>query len=163
MINDFSDEVSVGGQGIRPCALAIIDDDSSRACLVARTLGLPVDETNFFFDAYTFLADPRLFQHRLYIISLDMEDIPALQLVKILRLRSDAGIVLMSQNIEPCSQKSAMAAGADRLIDISDGLHHLPAQVQAVADRLGGPTANGQAWPLQQAPRQAAARTGAVH
>ena len=163
MSNDFSDAILVGDKGIRPCALAIIDDDSSRACQVASTLGLPVDDTNFFFDAYTFLADPRLFQHRLYIISLDMEDIPALQLVKILRLRSDAGIVLMSQNIEPCSLKSALAAGADRLIDISDGLQHLPAQVQAAADRLGGPTANGQAWPLLRAPRQNATRTGAVH
>jgi two-component system, OmpR family, response regulator len=163
MINDFSDAVSVENKGMRPCALAIIDDDSTRACLIASTLGLPVDDTNFFFDGYTFLADPRLFHHHLYIINLDMEDIPALELVKILRLRSDAGIVLTSQNIEACTLKKAMAAGADRLIDIAAGIHHLPAQVQAVANRLTGLSAGGPAWPLQRPTRQAAAANGAMH
>jgi DNA-binding NarL/FixJ family response regulator len=160
MSDDFSEAQSGEVDELVPAWLAIVDHDITRSRAVASSLRLPMDDLDYFIDSYSFLADPQLFQYRVYLISIDMEDLSALELVKILRLRSSASVVLLTHNDDAATLAQAEAAGASALINISQGLHLLPEQLQAVYARRMDTLDGAAPWSTRVARPQAPAIGG---
>jgi two-component system, OmpR family, response regulator len=137
-----------------PKHLALIDDDAEYSEYLAQHLHERGMEVTVFNDSNTLLAqgDPSRFDF--YIVDLMLPGVDGVELINILRRRSDAGILVVSGRLGPEVFASVMNAGADMHLAKPVQFEQVALAVQAVQRRAGRNAAAPQTWKLDRRARE---------
>lgn len=96
-----------------PRTLALVDDDKEFGDFLAQYLRDQGVEVTVYPDSHLLLADPAGYGHGFYILDLMLPGISGLDLLKVLRLRTEVGILVVSGKLAPDVFESVLTAGAD--------------------------------------------------
>ncbi len=117
----------------------------SRTCILdgdvhySQELGACLDgkgiEVRTFSDSGAFLTSVDAFDHDFYLIDLDLPGVDGLEVVRLLRRRSEAGIVVVSSRPGDAVLDDALKAGADMLLAKPVPFERTLLAIQAVARR----------------------------
>jgi two-component system, OmpR family, response regulator len=137
-----------------PKHLALIDDDAEYSEYLAQHLRERGVEVTVFGDSNALLAesDPNRFDF--YIVDLMLPGVDGVELINILRRRSDAGILAVSGRLGPEVFASVMNAGADMHLAKPVQFEQVALAVQAVQRRAGRSAAAPQTWKLDRRARE---------
>jgi two-component system, OmpR family, response regulator len=149
-----------------PNSLALVDDDHDYAEFLGehlRSLGMGVRVFN---DSNDLLADVSAFEHDFYVVDLGLPGVDGVELIKILRRRTTAGVLVVSGRLGPEVFKHVLGAGADMYLAKPVQFEQVALAVAAVQRRSGAHAANGtaQVWKLDVRASELVAPDGArVH
>ncbi|HET9820667.1 MAG TPA: response regulator transcription factor [Burkholderiaceae bacterium] len=96
-----------------PAKLALIDDDAEYSDYLAQHLREMGVAVTAYRDANALLADPGAYGHDFYLVDLMMPGVDGVELIKILRLRTDSGILVVSGRLGAEAFNAVMTSGAD--------------------------------------------------
>ena len=131
-----------------PTSLALIEDDADYASYLAehlRELGIQVVH---FEQPTHFLATSAAYDHDFYVIDLGLPSIDGVELIKLLRLRTSAGILVVSGRSEPDVFASIVKAGADMYLAKPVNFDQVALAIEAVHRRSGRGRKAEQPWRL---------------
>jgi two-component system, OmpR family, response regulator len=145
-----------------PRTLALIDDDSEFTEYLAQHLRARGVEVQVFNDSNALLADDHAYAFDFYIVDLMLPGVSGVQLIKILRLRSDCGILVISGQVAPEAFSDVLGAGADMYLAKPVQFEQVALAVAAVYRRArsDGKAAQGN-WRLDRRQRELIAPDGA--
>lgn len=144
-----------------PRNLALVDDDVEYSEYLAQHLrGRGIDVT-VFDDSNALLAadDPHRFDF--YLVDLMLPGIDGVELIKVIRRRSDAGLLVVSGRLGPDVFASVMNAGADMYLAKPVQFEQVSLAIQAVQRRAGRDAAAAKPWRLDRAARELIVPDGA--
>ncbi|QHI97223.1 hypothetical protein GT347_04055 [Xylophilus rhododendri] len=102
-----------------------------------------------FDDSDDFLLSAEPFEHRLYVVDLQQRGVPGADLVRLIRRRSQAGLVALSA--APHAQfVQVLESGADCMVDRLAPAAHVEAVIAALRRRLEMAAAPSGPWKLKQ-------------
>ena len=145
-----------------PQRLALIDDDREYTEFLARYLrerGIAVD---VFDDSNRFLAHTDPYGYEFYVVDLMLPGIDGLDLIRILRLRTQAGVLVVSGRLDADVFTKVVDAGADMYLAKPVKFEQVEVAIKAVRRRATGVVSGSQPWRLDRRARQLAAPDGAV-
>ena len=96
-----------------PKTLALVDDDSEYVEFLAQYLREQGTCVSTYADGSDLLAEPGALDHDFFILDLMLPGVDGLELIKILRRRTRAGILVVSGQLAPDVFKNIVNAGAD--------------------------------------------------
>ena len=134
---------------MHPKKLALIDDDKEYSEFLAqhlRGLGMQV---SVYGDSNELLADADGFGHDFYLVDLMLPGVNGLELIKILRRRTDAGVLVVSGSVGADVFKDVIAAGADMFLAKPVQFEQVALVVEAVQRRAARSTSTA-AWRLDR-------------
>jgi DNA-binding response OmpR family regulator len=138
-----------------PKHLALIDDDAEYSEYLAQHLRERGIEVTVFGDSNTLLADSDPNRFDFYVVDLMLPGVDGVELINILRRRSDAGILVVSGRLGPEVFASVMHAGADMHLAKPVQFEQVALAVQAVQRRAGrNAAAAPQTWKLDRRARE---------
>lgn len=137
-----------------PKHLALIDDDAEYSEYLAQHLRERGVEVTVFNDSNALLADGDPNRFDFYIVDLMLPGVDGVELINILRRRSDAGILVVSGRLGPEVFASVMNAGADMHLAKPVQFEQVGLAVQAVQRRAGRSAAVPQTWKLDRRARE---------
>ena len=144
-----------------PKTLALIDDDAEFTEYLAQHLRERGVQVKAYSDSLQLLGDDLAFSYDFYVIDLTLPGIDGVQLIKVLRQRTDAGVLVISGR--PGSQVFAdvMTAGAD--MHLAKPLQFEQAELAIVAvNRRAGKTGLPElTWKLLRERQELVAPDGA--
>ena len=144
-----------------PKTLAIIDDDVEYAEFLAQHLrerGVAVDVYD---DSNRLLAAANPYAYEFYIVDLMLPGIDGADLVRIIRLRSQAGLIVVSGRLGPEVFEQVVDAGADMYLAKPVRFAQLEVAIKAVNRRIVGATVASGQWRLDRAAGRLIAPDGA--
>jgi DNA-binding response OmpR family regulator len=142
-----------------PHALALIDDDEEYSEFLTQhleSLGVVVQR---FADSNDLLTSTTPFDFDFYIVDLMLPGVGGVELIRLLRRRTQAGIVVVSGRVTPDVFAEVIDVGADMYIAKPVSFDQIVVAVHAVHRRVGRPLAQG--WMLDLRARQLQAPDGA--
>jgi two-component system, OmpR family, response regulator len=144
-----------------PKSLALVDDDVEFTEYLAQHLRERGVEVKVYDDSLALLADERAFDHDFYIIDLSLPGIDGVQLIRVLRQRTDAGVLVISGR--PGSQVFAdvMTAGADMHLAKPLQFEQAELAIKAVNRRAGKTGLPELSWKLLRERQELVAPDGA--
>jgi two-component system, OmpR family, response regulator len=151
------------GRCMYPNTLALIDDDHDYAEFLGEHLrGLGMD-VQVFNDGNDLLADVTAFERSFYVVDLTLPGVDGLDLIKILRRRTSAGVLVVSGRLGPEVFKNVLGAGADMYLAKPIQFEQVALAIAAVQRRIGSGPAGGtaQAWKLDLRASELVAPDGA--
>lgn len=145
-----------------PATLALVDDDATfseylTAYLVSRGVAV-----QWFADSDDLLCSPQPFNFDFYVVDLMLPGIDGLSLIRLLRRRTDAGVLVVSGKLADDVFDQIMLAGADMHLAKPVTFEQVTLAVGAVFRRSGGKRVTQAAWRLDEAARRLLAPDGAV-
>ena len=146
---------------MQPKTLALIDDDREYTELLAQFLHERGIEVAVFADSNELLADARAFGHDFYVVDLTLPGVDGVELIRILRRRTDAGLIVVSGRLGPNVFKSVISAGADMHVVKPVAFEEIALAIDAVHRRVGRAAASGQSWTLDRRAGELLAPDGA--
>jgi two-component system, OmpR family, response regulator len=149
-----------------PSTLALIDDDPAYADFLARHLREKGVEVTVFDDSNDLLASPGAYEHGFYVLDLGLPGVDGLEVLKILRKRTQAGVLVVTARVGEEVLKDVLTAGADMHLTKPVPFDQV---VLAVDGRLSFPPpppragnqAPGAVWRLDRASSELQAPDGA--
>jgi DNA-binding response OmpR family regulator len=144
-----------------PKTLALIDDDREYAEFLSQFLqeqGIGVD---VFGDSNDLLAHMDPYRYDFYVVDLNLPGVDGVNLIKVLRLRSAVGILVVSGQLGPAVFSSVMGAGADMYLAKPVQFEQVAMAIKAVQRRAGATSAGNPAWRLDRRSQQLLAPDGA--
>jgi DNA-binding response OmpR family regulator len=144
-----------------PKTLALVDDDREYAEFLAqhlRGLGVKVD---VFGDSNTLLADVDAYRYGFYVLDLMLPGIAGTDLIKVLRLRSEAGILVVSGRLAPEVFVEVLGAGADMVLAKPVTFEQVALAMRTVFRRAGAAQPANAPWLLDRRARALMAPDGA--
>eukprot|EP01038_Epipyxis_sp_PR26KG_P002176 gene2176-3084_t len=96
-----------------PKSIALIDDDKDFSEFLAQYLRQLGSAVRVYSDSNDLLADPAAFSHDFYLVDLMLPGVDGVELIKILRRRTEAGVVVVSGRLDPDVFKNIVGVGAD--------------------------------------------------
>jgi DNA-binding response OmpR family regulator len=144
-----------------PKTLALVDDDQEFGDFLAQYLREQGVEVTVYPDSHLLLADPAAYSHGFYILDLMLPGISGLDLLKVLRLRTQAGILVVSGKLAPDVFESALTAGADMHLAKPVTFPQVLLAVKAVHRRAGAALPGQLPWRLDRQARRLLAPDGA--
>ncbi len=134
-----------------PRTLALIDDDLEYPEYLAEHLrGLGI-EVHLFRSSAELLTDDQAFRCEFYVVDLSMPGVDGVELIKILRRRTQAGVLVVSGRLGADVFKDVVAAGADMHLAKPVQFEQVALAVQAVHRRTAPKTAGTlPAWKLDR-------------
>ena len=144
-----------------PKTLALVEDDLEFLRGLARYLAERGVEVQAFSDSNELLADERAFDFEFYVTDLMLPGVQGCELIKVLRRRTNAGVVVVSGRLAPETFKEAITAGADMYLSKPVQFEQVTLVIEAVQRRIsaGGPQQN--TWRLDRRAGQLVAPDGA--
>ena len=133
-----------------PKTLALVDDDVALADAIASGLRDRGIEVRCFRDSNDLLADDHVFAFDFYVVDVMLPGVDGIELIRILRRRSSALIVVMSGRVGPESFESAIEAGADMYLEKPLGTDHILLVARALMRRAGQRASEQSTWLLDQ-------------
>ncbi|WP_284617147.1 response regulator transcription factor [Aquabacterium humicola] len=143
-----------------PHKLAIIDDDRDHAAYLAEHLGQRGVEVMVFHDSDEFLTSPQAFEFEFYVIDLMLPGIDGVDLIRLVRRRGNAGIVVVSGRMDADVFDSVMRNGADMHLMKPVRMEQVALAIEAVQRRIEAGRAQAGAWRLDRKARQLIAPEG---
>ena len=144
-----------------PQSLALVDDDREYTEFLAQYLRERGVRVDVFDDSTRFLAHSDPFAYDFYVFDLMLPGIDGLDMIKVLRLRTQAGILVVSGRLGQDVFAKVVEAGADMYLVKPVQFEQVEVAIKAVVRRAGGPT-GPQSWRLDRRARQLLAPDGAV-
>ena len=145
-----------------PKTLALVDDDVEYTEFLAQYLrerGVGVD---VFGDSNRLLADPDAYGYEFYVVDLMLPGIDGVDLIKVLRLRTEAGVLVISGRLSPDVFEQVVDAGADMYLAKPVQFEQVALSIRAVQRRASPATQGAAPWRLDRRGRQLLAPDGAV-
>lgn len=144
-----------------PQTLALVDDDSEFTEFLAQYLREQGVSVSDYASADDLLADRRAFGFDFYVLDLGLPGIDGLDLVRLLRRRTDAGIVVVSGRMEADVFESVVNAGADMYLSKPVRFDQVQLAVRAVHRRISMALRQATHWRLDPDTRALIAPDGA--
>jgi len=145
-----------------PRTLALIDDDAEYTEFLSQYLrecGVQVDT---FSDSNRFLAHTAPYSYDFYVVDLMLPGIDGIDLIKVLRLRSQAGVLVVSGRLAPDVFAQVVDAGADMYLAKPVQFEQVALAIKAVQRRAGSSLPQASPWQLDRRARQLIAPDGSV-
>ena len=144
-----------------PKTLALIDDDKEYAEFLSQYLRGRGVQVAVFGDSNDLLAHADPYGHDFYVVDLMLPGIDGVDLIKVLRRRSDAGLLVVSGRLAPDVFKQVISAGADMYLAKPVQFEQVALAIEAVQRRAGGANPAQVAWRLDRRAGQLVAPDGA--
>jgi len=144
-----------------PKTLALIDDDVEFTEFLSQYLrerGVSVD---VFGDSNRFLAHTHPYDYEFYVIDLMLPGIDGADLIRVLRLRTEAGVLVVSGRLAPDVFSQVVDAGADMYLAKPVQFEQVAIAIRAVLRRAGNSSHAAAPWRLDRRSRQLVAPDGA--
>jgi two-component system OmpR family response regulator len=143
-----------------PATLAIIDDDADHADYLAQDLEQRGVRVTVFHDSDEFLTSPTAFDFNFYVVDLMLPGIDGVDLIRLIRRRGNAGIVVVSGRMDADVFESVMRTGADMHLMKPVRMEQVALAIEAVQRRIEGGRAQAGAWRLDRKARHLIAPEG---
>lgn len=144
-----------------PPTLALIDDDREYAEFLSQYLGEQGVKVDVFPDSNDLLASLDPYRYDFYIVDLNLPGVDGVNLIKVLRLRTEVGVLVVSGQLGPEIFTSVMNAGADMYLAKPVQFEQVTLAIKAVRRRAGVTSAGNPAWRLDRRSQQLLAPDGA--
>ena len=144
-----------------PRTLALVDDDPEYSVYLAQHLREQGIAVQVFSDSNQLLTHADAYNFGFYLLDLMLPGIDGVELIKILRLRVSAGIVVVSGRLAPDVFASVVKAGADMYLAKPVQFEQVLLTVEAVHRRAGHSVAIDASWKLDRRTRDLVAPDGA--
>lgn len=145
-----------------PATLALVDDDADFSDYLAEYLsGLGIS-VHCFGDSDDLLTSAGAFDHDFYVLDLMLPGIDGMDLLRLLRRRSNAGILVVSGKLGGEVFGEVIQAGADMLLAKPATFEQILLGIQAVYRRSGRGGAQQEVWLLDSERATLRAPDGAV-
>jgi len=144
-----------------PRTLALVDDDPEYAEFLAQYLrerGVAVD---VFGDSNDLLTHAEPYGYGFYVVDLMLPGIDGVDLVKLLRRRSEVGVLVVSGRLAPDVFERVMTAGADMYLAKPVEFEQVALAIKAVQRRSAAASPAAMPWKLDRRARQLIAPDGA--
>ena len=145
-----------------PQTLALVDDDAAFSEYLAQFLQTRGVAVTWFADSDDLLCSDRAFGFDFYILDLNLPGIDGVSLLRLLRRRTQAGMLVVSGKLAPDAFAQAFGAGADMHLAKPVSFEQVALAVGAVFRRSRGAAASQPAWRLDEATRRLFTPAGAV-
>jgi DNA-binding response OmpR family regulator len=145
-----------------PRTLALIDDDAEYAEFLSQYLrerGVAVDVFN---ESSRFLAHTAPYGYEFYVVDLMLPGIDGVDLIKVLRLRSQAGVLVVSGRLAPDVFAQVIDAGADMYLAKPVQFEQVALAIKAVQRRAGSAAHQATPWQFDRRAGQLIAPDGVV-
>lgn len=133
-----------------PASLALVDDDAEFSEYLAQFLRGQGVAVRWFVDAEALLTSEGAFDHGFYVVDLMLSDIDGLSLVRMLRRRTNVGVLVVSGKVERDVFEQVMRAGADMLLAKPASFEQVQLAIASVYRRAGGQAATLPSWRLDE-------------
>lgn len=147
-----------------PKTLALIDDDTEYTEFLSQFLREQGIRVDVFPDSNDLLTHADAYQYEFYVVDLMLPGVDGVNLIKVLRLRTAAGLLVVSGQLAPDVFASVVAAGADMYLAKPVQFEQVAIAIRAVQRRAGAGGAVGAgnpAWRLDRRAQQLLAPDGA--
>jgi len=144
-----------------PKTLALIDDDPQYTEFLSHHLQERGTEVVVFGDSNLLLADSNAYGYDFYVVDLMLPGIDGLNLIKVLRLRTTAGVLVVSGRLAPDVFEQVISAGADMYLAKPVNFEQVALAIEAVSRRAVMVSAAQAPWKLDRRGRQLTAPDGA--
>ena len=144
-----------------PKSLALIDDDIEYTEYLSQhltDLGIRVD---VFADSNDLLANSEAYTYDFYVVDLMLPGIDGVDLIKVIRRRSDSGLLVASGRLAPDVFEQAIGAGADMYLAKPVQFEQVTLAIKAVQRRIATTNPTTVAWKLDRRAAQLVAPDGA--
>jgi DNA-binding response OmpR family regulator len=144
-----------------PSTLALVDDDHEyREYLVEHLQGQGV-RVESFGDSNLLLARASAYDYGFYVLDLMLPGVDGIELIKVLRLRTQAGILVVSGRLAPDVFDQVLSAGADMYLAKPVTFRQVTLAVETVQRRVASVSLSSAVWQLDRRARQLVAPDGA--
>lgn len=144
-----------------PRSLALIDDDQGYSEFLAQYLRSQGIDVDVFGDSNDLLVHADPYGYQFYVVDLALPGIDGVDLIKLLRRRSSAGVVVVSGRLGPDVFKSVISAGADMYLAKPVELEQVALAIEAVQRRVTPISQRWTEWRLDRRAAQLVAPDGA--
>jgi two-component system OmpR family response regulator len=144
-----------------PTTLALIDDDREFTEFLSHYLREHAIAVDVFADSNDLVAHAGAYAYEFYVVDLMLPGIDGVNLIKILRQRSNAGLLVVSGRLSPDVFKDVLTAGADMYLAKPVQFEQVLIAIEAVQRRVGATQAASNSWALDRRARQLVAPDGA--
>lgn len=145
-----------------PDSLALVDDDSEFREFLAQSLREQGVGVTTFADSNDLLASDGAYDHDFYLLDLGLPGVDGIELIKVLRKRSQAGVLVVSGRLGPDVFRHIVEAGADMYLVKPVQFEQVALAVRAVQRRAAQPQARkDETWRLNRAASELHAPDGA--
>ena len=144
-----------------PKTLALIDDDKEYAEFLAQYLQESGVRVDVFSDSNDLLVHADPYGYQFYLVDLMLPGIDGVDLIKLLRRRTSAGLVVVSGRLAPDVFKDVISAGADMYLTKPVQFEQVALAIKAVHRRVSASAPVQGAWKLDRSTGQLVAPDGA--
>lgn len=146
---------------IPPANLAIVDDDAEFSDYLAQFLEQLGVRTRVFGDSDDFLTTPGALDFDFYILDLSLPGVDGMDLVRIVRRKSQSGIVVVSGRVGPEVFEAVLGAGADMYLMKPVRFQQVAVAIEAVQRRIQSGRSLTAVWRLDKSAHRLIAPDGA--
>ena len=146
---------------MHPKTLALIDDDKEYVEYLANHLRENGTQVNVFADSNDLLAEQDPYGYDFYVVDLMLPGIDGVDLIRVLRRRSNAGMLVVSGRLAPDVFQQVINAGADMYLAKPVQFEQVALAVKAVHRRVSNAQTQNTAWKLDRRASQLIAPDGA--
>lgn len=143
-----------------PTTVALIDDDPEYAEYLAQHLSGEGMSVDVYRDSRDLLAATDAYDYDFYLVDLMLPGIDGVELIKVLRKRSNAGVLVVSGRLAPDVFRQVVDAGADMYLAKPVQFEQVVLAIQAVQRRVGSGAPAQTPWKFDRRARQLVAPDG---
>lgn len=144
-----------------PSTLAVVDDDQAFSRFLCQALSAAGIQTRRFPDSESLLCFDRPFDFDFYVLDLMLPGIDGLSLLRLLRKRSSAGVLVASGKLASDMFDQVIQAGADMHLCKPVSFDQVRLAIAGVYRRASAAQASNPTWQLDEARRLLLAPGGA--
>lgn len=144
-----------------PTTLALVDDDKEFSEYLSQFLHQRGVRVDTFADSNDLLAHADPFGYDFYVVDLMLPGVDGVDLIKVLRRRTNAGLLVVSGRLGADVFRDVVSAGADMYLAKPVRFEQVAVALEAVQRRVGGKNTVAHDWTLDRAARQLVAPDGA--
>jgi DNA-binding response OmpR family regulator len=144
-----------------PKTLALIDDDLEYTEFLSQHLREQGVRVTVFADSNDLLADEGAYGFDFYVVDLMLPGIDGLDLIKVVRRRSEVGLLVVSGHLGPQVFKEVVEAGADMYLAKPVQFEQVITAIFAIQRRAQPGNQSAAQWTLDRRARQLIAPDGA--
>lgn len=144
-----------------PSSLALIDDDRTFSDGLSRYLSELGIAVASFADSSDLLAGADPYAFDFYVADLMLPSVDGVDLIKVLRRRTSAGVLVVSGRLAADTFKQVVKAGADMYLSKPVQFEQVALAIEAVQRRVGATDPLQNTWRLDQRIAQLVAPDGA--
>ena len=133
-----------------PRTLALVDDDLEYSEFLAAHLRTQGVEVRHYADSSDLLADLSPYEHEFYVVDLSLPGVDGVELIRILRKRTDVGVLVVSGRLGPEAFTQVITLGADMFLNKPVTFEQVELAIRAVHRRIVTTARQSSAWKLNR-------------